>query len=189
MLEDLAADKSQERIRVGDLVGALGDRATAALIFVLAAPNVLPTPPGVSLILGLPILLLSIQLMLRRPPRLPEFAARRSLATRDFSRIINKILPGIRKAENLLAPRVVWMADVRAEPFIGGLCVLMTLALFLPVPFGSMLPSLSICMLSLGVMERDGIWVIGGLIAALLAVTVVSGVVLVIIGGFLALFT
>ena len=42
MLHALAHDDSRERISIGDLLAALGDRALAAMLFVFAVPNVLP---------------------------------------------------------------------------------------------------------------------------------------------------
>lgn len=64
----LVHDSRRERISIGDLLTALGDRAVGALMFVFAAPNILPVPPGVSTLLGAPLLFLSAQLMLGMRP-------------------------------------------------------------------------------------------------------------------------
>jgi hypothetical protein len=40
-----------------------------------------------------------------------------------------------------------------------------------------MLPAISICILALGLIERDGIWILLGTAAAIAAVVIVSGVV------------
>ena len=58
MLMKLSADPLRERISVGCLMAALGDRATAALLFIFAFSNVLPTPPGTSTVLGAPLIFL-----------------------------------------------------------------------------------------------------------------------------------
>ncbi len=58
----LAHDEQRERIAVGDLLDALGDRALAALLFVLAFPHVLPVTPGTSAVLGAPLIFLAAQL-------------------------------------------------------------------------------------------------------------------------------
>lgn len=42
LLRELVSDQTLERIAVGDLLAALGDRALGSLLFVLAIPNVLP---------------------------------------------------------------------------------------------------------------------------------------------------
>jgi hypothetical protein len=52
--------------------------------------------------------------------------------------------------------------------------VLVAVVLVLPVPLGDMLPALAISLLALGVLERDGLWILAGLAAA--AAAVVSGV-------------
>jgi hypothetical protein len=75
-----------------------------------------------------------------------------------------------------MKPRLTILAARPAVHLVGlvGLC--MSIILFLPIPLGNMLPSLVICILSLGILERDGLWILIGLIAAVLSVVVVWGV-------------
>ena len=61
ILRQLAGDKSRERISIGDFFEVMGDRATGALILILALPNLVPTPPGTSAVLGAPLLFLAAQ--------------------------------------------------------------------------------------------------------------------------------
>jgi hypothetical protein len=63
------------------------------------------------------------------------------------------------------------------ENVIGLLCLLLSVTLALPIPLGNTLPALAIGILALGVLEKDGLWVLAGFVAAALAATVVSGVV------------
>ena len=51
----------------------------------------------------------------------------------------------------------------------------LSLVLVLPIPFGNLLPSAAICIIALGVLERDGLWVMGGVAAGAVAVAVVGG--------------
>ncbi len=67
------ARQDRERISIGDLLHALEHRALAALMFVFAVPNCIPVPPGVSAVLGAPLLFLSVQLMLGQRAWLPRF--------------------------------------------------------------------------------------------------------------------
>lgn len=62
VLEKIKLTAPCERIAIGDLLLAADDRAFAALLFLFAVPNVLPTPPGTSSALGVPLILLSAQL-------------------------------------------------------------------------------------------------------------------------------
>ena len=61
----------------------------------------------------------------------------------------------------LAASRVV------ADRFVGVVALVMALVLTLPIPLGNRLPAVAIIIISLGLAERDGVWVgVGTLIAA-----------------------
>lgn len=177
MLLTLAADPQRERISVGDLLSALGDRATAALMFIFAFPNVLPTPPGTSTILGAPLVFLAAQLALGRAPWLPGFVANRAMTRADFSALVNRIVPWLQRAESLLRPRLVRLALPPMEHLVGMLSLLLAVLLVLPIPLGNVLPALAISLMALGVLEHDGVWVMAGLAMAVAATSVVYGVV------------
>ena len=86
ILAAIAADDSLDRVKVADLVGAMGDRAFGPLLFVFALPNILPAPPGTSGVLAIPLVFLAIQLMFGRKPWLPGFIASRSVKGTRFRR-------------------------------------------------------------------------------------------------------
>lgn len=173
----LAVDPQRERISIGDLLSALGDRATGALMFIFAFPNVLPTPPGTSTILGAPLVFLAAQLMLGRPPWLPAFVANRAMTRADFFTMVKRIAPWLQRAESLLRPRLVRLALPPMEHLVGLLSLVLAVLLVLPIPLGNVLPALAISLMALGVLEHDGVWVMAGLAVAVAAVSVVAGVV------------
>lgn len=177
MLHALAYDDSRERISVGDLLAALGDRAVAALLFVFAVPNVLPVPPGTSAILGAPLVFLAAQLAFGRRPWLPALIARRTMTRDDFAALVRRIGPWLARAERLLRPRATRLALPPMEYLVGLVCLLLAVVLVLPIPLGNMLPALAISLLALGILERDGVWILAGLAAAAVSAVVVSGVV------------
>ena len=177
MLIELSADMLRERISVGCLLAALGDRATAALLFIFAFPNVLPTLPGTSTVLGAPLIFLAAQLMLGRAPWLPAFVAERSMGRADFASLVKRIVPWLQRAESLLRPRLGTLARPPMEHLIGFASLLLAVVLVLPIPLGNVLPALAISPLALGGLERDGVWVLAGIGVALAAASVVSGVV------------
>jgi hypothetical protein len=177
MLRALAEDERRERIAVADLLDALGDRALAALLFVFAFPNVLPVPPGTSAILGAPLLFLAAQMAFNMRAWLPAVIARRSMARSDFLTMVERVSPWLERAEKLMKPRLTPLAVGAMESVVGAVCLLMSLAVFLPIPLGNMLPALAICLLAMGILERDGLWVLAGLGTAVAAGALVSGVV------------
>lgn len=176
MLLALAQDDSRARISIGDLLAALGDRALAALLFVFAVPNVLP-PPGTSTILGAPLVFLAAQLAFGLRPWLPGVIADRTIAREDFAGLVRRISPWLARAERLLRPRAVLLVLPPMEYLVGLVCLLLAVVLVLPIPLGNMLPALAISMLALGILERDGFWILAGLAVAAVSAAVVSGVV------------
>lgn len=189
ILWELSQDAQRERIAISDLLVALGDRATGALIFIFAFPNVLPTPPGTSSILGAPLIFLAAQLMLGRAPWLPAFVANRSMARSDFALLVKRIVPWLQRAESLLRPRLSSLALPPMEYLVGFLSLLLAILLVLPIPLGNVLPALAISLLALGVLERDGVWVLAGLAVAVAAGSVIYGVLFAMIKASLYFFT
>jgi hypothetical protein len=170
LLRSIADDESRERISVADLLVALQDRALAALLFIFALPNALPTP------LGAPLVFLAAQLALGRPPWLPSLIAARSISRRDFASAIDRASPWLARAEKLLRPRLGTLAHPPFENLVGVVCFVLAVILFLPIPLGNMLPAFAICVFSLGILERDGVWLLAGFVLGIASVAVVWGV-------------
>lgn len=176
MLRVIANDEGRERISIADLLAAMDARAMGALLLIFALPNVLPSLPGTSAVLGLPLVYLTSQMMLGRLPWLPKFIASRSLSRADFATLIDRMEPVLARAERFLRPRLNFLAKEQAERLIGAVALLMSVILILPIPLGNMLPALAICLFALGLMERDGVWVIAGGLVAAVATFIVAGV-------------
>jgi hypothetical protein len=176
ILSRIADDETRSRISIGDLIEALNDRAIGALIFVFAFPNTIPMPPGTSSILGAPLLFLTAQLALGRKPWLPKLIAGRSIDRNHFAAVVRRIAPWLARAERLLRPRIEILTRPPVEYLIGGICLLLSIILFLPIPFGNMPPAAAICIFALAILERDGVWVLIGACAAVAAVAIVWGV-------------
>jgi hypothetical protein len=177
VLSAIAADPVRDAIAVNDLITLLGGRGRAGLILLFALPNVLPAPPGMSGVLGLPLLYLSFQMMLGRVPWLPRFIGQRSVPRDRFAMLVDTAVPWLAWAERLLRPRWSWLVNHRAERVIGAFCLLLAAVLALPIPLGNMLPALAISLIALGVLERDGLWIVIGTMTGLASLFVVAGVV------------
>jgi hypothetical protein len=189
ILRVLAEDPIRDRVSIGDLLAALADRAIGALLFIFAFPNVLPTPPGTSAVLGAPLIFLAAQLAFGRKPWLPAIITKRSMARDDFQALIRRIGPWLARAEKLLRPRMSSLALPPMEYLVGVVCLLLATLLVLPIPLGNILPALAISLIALGVLERDGLWVLAGMVTAGFAIIVVSGVIFAMIKAGIFLFT
>ncbi|MDB5541931.1 MAG: transporter permease [Devosia sp.] len=189
ILMAIATVEGKERISVGDLLEALKRRALGALIFIFAVPTALPMPPGVSAVLGAPLLFLTVQLMLGMKPWLPRIITERSLSRVDFHRVVTTVAPWLARAENVMRPRITFLAKRPPVYFIGLVSVVMAIVLFLPIPLGNMLPSVALCIMALGLLARDGVWILIGLGVAIASVVIVWGVFWAIIFGSIFVLT
>lgn len=175
ILTGLAEDTTRDRISVADMLETMRARAFGALLLIFAFPNILPTPPGTAGILGLPLIFLSAQMMLGLQPWLPGVIARRSMARTTFQGLVTRINPWLVKAERLLRARLKVLAWPVAQRVLGALCLVVSIALALPVPFANMAPAVALCLIGLGVLERDGVWILVGVLAAFGSLIYVAG--------------
>ncbi len=175
ILTRLAEDPARDRVSVADMLETMRQRAFGALLLIFAFPNILPSPPGLAGVLGLPLIFLSTQMMLGLNPWLPQFIARRSMARSTFQAMVVRITPWLQRAERLLRARIKPLAWPVSQRVLGGLCLVVSIALALPVPFANMAPSIALCLIGLGVLERDGVWILMGIVAALGSLVYVAG--------------
>lgn len=189
ILASLADDTSRERVSVADIFQAMGDRAFGALILIFALPNVIPSPPGTSALTGAPLVFLSAQLMLGQSPWLPKIIANRSIARSDFSAVVSRVSPWLARGERMLRPRLGFLIHPPAEYLTGFLCLILSIILILPIPLGNILPAIAICLFSFGILERDGLCVLLGMVMFAISVTVVAGVLFALVKGVILLLT
>lgn len=165
------------RISLGDLVARLRERSFAPLMVLLAAPNVFLFVPGSSAITGLPLMLIALQLMRgRQAVRLPKALSDRSLDRASFARIVRFSLKWVERIERQARPRFWPGGTYGVHRAVGVAALAMAILLFLPIPFGNAVPALAIIALGLALSERDGVWLITGFVAAVLAIVIVAAV-------------
>ncbi|MCX7367670.1 MAG: exopolysaccharide biosynthesis protein [Alphaproteobacteria bacterium] len=92
-----------ERITLGEMAEAFGDRAFGLLILMLCLPGLLP---GMASIFGTPMLILGVQMGLGfRKPKLPGFIARQSLKRTDVLRLSSGSSKMLARVERYVRPR------------------------------------------------------------------------------------
>jgi hypothetical protein len=163
---------------IGTLVDSLGERAFGALMFIFAVPNIIPTPPGTSAILGLPLVILTWQVMIgRQSIWLPEVIRKRQISRDVLRSFVSKVLPYMGKIEKVLKPRFgVLVSSDASERVIGFVTFALSLVLFLPIPLNNMLPAAAISCIALGLAERDGIAVGVGYLLGIASVAVLAAI-------------
>jgi hypothetical protein len=165
-------------LTIGQLVDSLGERAFGALMFIFAVPNIIPTPPGTSAILGLPLVILTWQVLIGRQSLwLPALVRERRISRDMLQTFVNKVTPVMTRLERVLRPRLSLIVNSNAaERAIGLVAFPLALILFLPIPFGNIMPAAAIACLALGLAERDGLAVGFGYVLSLASVAVLAAV-------------
>ncbi|CAN1516838.1 COG3932 Uncharacterized ABC-type transport system, permease components [Caulobacteraceae bacterium] len=186
ILDGLAGSK-RKTVSVQDVLEAFGDRAFGALLFVFAAPVALPMPPGVSAILGAPLLFITAQLMVgRRTLWLPKALSERTMTRADFVALMGKLSPYLTWLERRLKPRFTFLYNPWLDRVTGLIGLILAIIVFLPIPFGNMLPALALSAFGLGVAERDGVVGLFGGVMAMVSIVVLAVLSKALIAGFTA---
>lgn len=177
VLKRLVEDQTDPNLSLGDIVTALENRGYGVLILVLALPNLMPIYlPGLSAVFGLPLAFLSLQLMLGRPsPWLPKSLLRRSFSRSKFATLVGRSFPYLQRTERILKPRWLDLTAPLAERLIGAVCLFLALLLALPIPLTNIPLALPLALLSLGLLERDGWFVLAGFCVSLIVIGTILG--------------
>jgi hypothetical protein len=191
LLREFLETQTGDRIRFGDLRDALDDRGFGVLLFIFAFPNMIAANiPLLSSVLGLPLVLLAAQLTYgRHKPWFPRWLTEQTFPRDKFAAVLSRALPYLERTERLFRPRLTFMLSWTAERLIGLLILVLSIILALPIPFGNWLPALSMSIIGLAMVEKDGLAVLAGLGVAVVALIVVAAVLAGLFHAFLLLFS
>ena len=176
-------------VTLRELLAMLGEQGLLVFCGVLASPFLLPvTVPGMSTVLGIPMLLIGFAVMVSRVPWLPARILKRSLPAATVRMVLAKVRGWSERFEHLVRPRMLALTGGRAVNAVNGaLVILAVLLLMAPiplVPFINSLPALAIMLLCFGMAERDGaVIVLGYFMTLVSAVYVGAFIVLVLYAG------
>lgn len=165
VLRTLLKRPEGEPITIGDMVHALGGRSFGVLLFMFAILSLIPAVvPGLSTILGLPLLFLSWQLAWGfAEPWIPNRLARRVVARPHIERLAGWARR-FRPIERMLRPRLLILVTGPAQRVLGIVAVALSLLFILPIPAGNWLPGVAIAIIALAVARRDGAAALFGLL-------------------------
>jgi hypothetical protein len=170
----------EKPITFASLVLFLGDQSHGFLTLFLILPFVLPLSiPGMSVPFGIVISTVMGAWILDRPPWLPKFLRHRPVSHSVVTKICGYGQRIFSKIEFLVRPRLEFFIDLKFVRLIIAL-VIIAAALFLalPLPPGTnFLPSLIIFLLSLSILERDGLIALLGISVFLFSVKLYWGIV------------
>ena len=169
-------------VSLRELLAALGEQGLLVFCGVLAAPFLLPvTVPGMSTVLGLPMLLIGFAVMLSRVPWLPERLLNHSLPSTTVRSVLNRVRGWAERFEHLVRPRWLGLTGGRAVNALNGALVIIAVLLLMApiplVPLVNSVPALAVLLLCFGMAERDGLVIAIGYFTTLVAAVYVGGLI------------
>ena len=172
-------DTPKPRLSLDEMAARMdGDGGLGPVLFVLTLPVLAPLPPGMSMVLALPLLMVAPQVAVgRRRLWLPKALGRQTIKRPALTKLLRRILPLVERVESLVRPRLGFLTGRVGAGAVGLACTLIALVLILPIPFANLAPALAMGALALGLARRDGLLVLVGYgLLALAALVIVLGV-------------
>ena len=168
----MLAAEPEERISFRDILAILSERSFAILIVLLGLPNCLPMPPPIPTVSSLLLILIALQMLVRRPePWFPGVILRGSVARSDVLRAVRRALPVVSALERWSRPRLSLFDPRIAAPLSAVTLLTMALGMLLAAPLIGQVPyGLAVCLFGLGQIERDGVLVLTGVVAGAVGV-------------------
>lgn len=179
--EDAAKNKDTgPQASLGALVDALDQRAFGLILLLLALPCCLPFLYGVPQVVALPMLFLAGQLALgRQDPWLPQRLRARRFGIQPMISAVHRASKYLGWIERFAHPRLSWLSEGRAVQLVGALMLIPTASILVPAPLTNTTPGIGVAITSVGLIERDGVLILLGLLIGLAWVCVLLGFVLV----------
>lgn len=170
-LRRLAIEAEQRPLTIGDSLQRLmtGSNGYGLPLLLLSLPGALPMPAiGLNSLLGVVVTLLGLQMVAGKcsvwlPHRYTRIQLRPDWSQRTAS-LGERFLP---RLERFVKPRMNWMKYRLGISLLGLVILLLGILMILPFPGTNTLPALVLLILSIGLIESDGLLVLMAVLAAL----------------------
>ncbi len=86
--------------------------------------------------------------------------------------LVQRSAPYIRKIERILRPRLAFITSANAERVIGFFTFIFSSFVLLPMPLSNFIPGVGILVISFGLLGKDGLVVICGILIGLTGVAI-----------------
>ena len=177
MFTRMAGD-ARDDVTIGAIRDMMGHRAFAPLLTLFAAFNLMPLPPGTSLVLGVPLLVVSAQMAFgTRKPWLPDMIARRAVTADQFRAVTGWVVPRLMRVERMVRPRYWPFWRRSGERVVGVAALILATCITLPIPLGNWLPAFATALLGLSLVQRDGVLFAIGSAVAVVSLIIIAGIV------------
>lgn len=139
-----------------------GRSGAGGLMVVLSVPCLLPVP-GTGSLMSVGLLALAWMIW-RYFPRvvMPRRVGRFTLSAPMARRALNTLAWIYDQASRFLRPRMGWWLQASHRVWLSPLVALMAFVIFLPIPFGNVVPAVVLLLIGLGIVFEDGLALCAG---------------------------
>jgi hypothetical protein len=180
LLQLIVVQNTNETISVDQIKNSLHERGFGVLLAIAALPLCLPipVPPGYTTFFSIPLFIFSVQMMWgMKAPWIPKWLAGKQIQKANLEKLVEKATPWLRKIESYLHPRLTYISVHAWERIIGIFAFIFSVSIALPIPLTNFPPGWGILIMSLGLLSKDGLTIIIGMIVGTIGV----GITLVIL--------
>jgi hypothetical protein len=164
-IEDLAAAAPEEGFSLREIFDRLDESAFGAGLFLLALPCCIPFLYGVPQVVALPMLALAFQMLIgREEPWLPAKLGARKIDRKGLTQMSRGGRRWLGWIEAIIRPRLSLITGPRSERVIGAMLFFFCASILVPLPATNTVPGFAVAITAFGLMQRDGLAVIGGCI-------------------------
>jgi hypothetical protein len=170
-LATLSAKKPEGKTSLKDIILEFHENGFALLMIFFSLPIAipLPYPPGFTTLFGVPLILFSVQMILGYENiRLPQKIENYEINNSTLIMISGKTIPMLQKIEKYLKPRYGFANSVYCEQILGVISLICAISIAIPLPLTNSIPAWGITIMSLGLLKRDGLIIIAGIIVAII---------------------
>jgi hypothetical protein len=163
-------NNDSDKVTLFDIKTALHERGFGILIIIFSLPLSvpIPVPPGYTTILSIPLILFSLQLLFGfDSPWMPHWLERRSFQRSTLALVVEKTSPVLKKIEKFMKPRMSFIFYGPGEKILAFIMLLSALSIALPLPLTNFIPAIGTTLISLGIMNKDGLVSILGVLVSL----------------------
>lgn len=181
-LDQLAKNAEGDAVSLDWILGQLHERAFGLFLLVLALPCCIPFLYGIPQIVSLPLMFVSVQILMgRQTPWLPDRLAARTVSVEGLRNLSSRAGPWLRRIEAISHPRQAQLTRAPLDQIVGLALVLFSASILVPLPGTNTVPGFAVVLISMGLLQRDGILVFFGLVlgTAWIATLIFAGATLV----------
>ncbi len=182
LLKRFTKESGSDKLTIDEILSSAGNMGFAFTMLVLSSIAIIPIPLPISFILGPPLVFLSLQIAKgKKCMILPKRIGKISIDRKRMSMLMRRLYPFLAKLEKISKRRMLFMLNEKIMSLIGMFSLVMALAISLPLPLTGMLPGISITIISIGIMSKDGLIIIVGIISGLIGLLLALKIMTIII--------